>query len=85
MAKTNQETLDRVIKIASEHLGVSATAPNMKDGTASFIDDLGADSLDTIELIMAFEEEFGAEITDDEAEKVNTLNDAVDLIELKRT
>ena len=48
--------------------------------TASFIDDLGADSLDTVELVMAFEEEFGCEIPDDAAEKILTVKDAIDFI-----
>jgi acyl carrier protein len=52
----------------------------VQDG-ASFIDDLGADSLDTVELVMAFEEEFGCSIPDDAAEKIRTVKDAVDFIE----
>ena len=51
---------------------------------ASFIDDLGADSLDTVELVMAFEEEFGIEIPDDAAEKILTVNDAISFIESTR-
>ena len=51
--------------------------------TASFLDDLGADSLDTVELIMAFEEEFGSEISDSEAEKILTVGDAIKFIESK--
>ena len=65
---------DRVRNIVVEHLGVDAG--KVVDG-ASFIDDLGADSLDTVELVMAFEEEFGCEIPDDAAEKIVTLKDAV--------
>ena len=65
---------ERVKKIVVEHLGVDASKVN--DG-ASFIDDLGADSLDTVELVMAFEEEFGVEIPDDAAEKIRTVGDAV--------
>ena len=63
---------DRVKKIVLEHLGVeeSKVVEN-----ASFIDDLGADSLDTVELVMAFEEEFGCEIPDEEAEKILTIKD----------
>ena len=57
----------RVKKIVIEHLGVEA---DKVSDTASFIDDLGADSLDTVELVMAFEEEFGCEIPDDAAEKI---------------
>jgi acyl carrier protein len=68
----------RVKKIVSEHLDVEEEkiSPN-----ASFIDDLGADSLDQVELVMAFEEEFGCEIPDEEAEKIVTLEDAVKFIE----
>ncbi len=51
------------------------------DNNASFIDDLGADSLDTIELVMSLEEEFGCEISDDEAEKITTVQEAIDYIE----
>ena len=68
---------DRVKKIVVEHLGVDES--KVSDG-ASFIDDLGADSLDTVELVMAFEEEFGCEIPDDAAEKIVTVKDAVDFI-----
>ncbi|HEY9079666.1 acyl carrier protein [Magnetovibrio sp.] len=71
------DVADRVKKIVIEHLGVddSKVAEN-----ASFIDDLGADSLDTVELVMAFEEEFGCEIPDDAAEKILTIKDAIDYI-----
>ena len=65
---------NRVKKIVVEHLGIDE---NKVVETASFIDDLGADSLDTVELVMAFEEEFGCEIPDDAAEKIVTLKDAV--------
>ena len=65
---------DRVKSIVVEHLGVEGD--KVIEG-ASFIDDLGADSLDTVELVMAFEEEFGCEIPDDAAEKIVTLKDAV--------
>ena len=71
---------DRVKNIVVEHLGVDAD--KVVDG-ASFIDDLGADSLDTVELVMAFEEEFGSEISDSEAEKILTVGDAVKFIEGK--
>ena len=71
---------DRVKKIVVEHLGVDAE--KVVEG-ASFIDDLGADSLDTVELVMAFEEEFGVEIPDDAAETILTVGDAVKF--LKRT
>ena len=69
---------ERVKKIVVEHLGVDSA--KVTDG-ASFIDDLGADSLDTVELVMAFEEEFGIEIPDDAAEKILTVKDAIDFIE----
>ncbi len=72
------ETADRVKKIAVEHLGVEADKVTEE---ASFIDDLGADSLDIVELVMAFEEEFGVEIPDDAAEKITTVKDAIDYIE----
>ncbi len=68
----------RVKKIVVEHLGVDED--KVTDG-ASFIDDLGPDSLDTVELVMAFEEEFGCEIPDDAAEKILTVKDAVNYIE----
>ena len=68
---------DRVKKIVIEHL--NADAEKVKDG-ASFIEDLGADSLDTVELVMAFEEEFGIEIPDDAAETIQTFGDAVKYI-----
>ena len=69
---------ERVKKIVVEHLGVDAAKVN--DG-ASFIDDLGADSLDTVELVMAFEEEFGIEIPDEAAEKIVTVSDAIKFIQ----
>ncbi len=68
----------KVKKIIVEHLGVDEA--KVTDG-ASFIDDLGADSLDTVELVMAFEEEFGSEISDSEAEKILTVGDAIRFIE----
>ena len=68
---------DRVKKIVVEHLGVDED--KVAEG-ASFIDDLGADSLDTVELVMAFEEEFSIEIPDDAAEKIQTVGDAVNFI-----
>ena len=70
----------RVTKIVVEHLGVDESKVVE---SASFIDDLGADSLDTVELVMAFEEEFGSEISDSEAEKILTVGDAVKFIEGK--
>ena len=69
---------DKVKKIIVDHLGVDASKVT---DDASFIDDLGADSLDTVELVMAFEEEFGSEISDNEAEKILTVGDAVRFIE----
>ena len=72
------DTTDRVKKIVVEHLGVEED--KVSEG-ASFIDDLGADSLDTVELVMAFEEEFGIEIPDDAAEKIATVKDAITFIE----
>ncbi len=69
---------ERVKKIVVEHLGVEA---DKVTSDASFIDDLGADSLDTVELVMAFEEEFGVEIPDDAAEKILTVTDAIGFIE----
>ena len=67
----------RVKKIVAEHLGVEEA--KVVEG-ASFIDDLGADSLDTVELTMSFEEEFGVEIPDDAAETIQTVGDAVKFI-----
>ena len=71
---------DQVKKIVVDHLGIdeSKVIPEAK-----FIDDLGADSLDTVELVMAFEEEFGSEISDSDAEKILTVGDAVKFIENK--
>ena len=67
----------RVKKIVIEHLGVDEAKAVPE---ASFIDDLGADSLDTVELVMAFEEEFGCEIPDEAAEKILTIQDAINYI-----
>ena len=69
---------ERVKKIVVEHLGVEESKVTPE---ASFIDDLGADSLDTVELVMAFEEEFGIEIPDDAAESIVTVGDAVKYID----
>ena len=71
------DTAERVKKIVVEHLGVDEAKVTE---SASFVDDLGADSLDTVELVMAFEEEFGVEIPDDAAEKIVTVKDAIDFI-----
>ena len=75
------ETADRVKKIVVEHLGVE---PEKVTEEASFIDDLGADSLDIVELVMAFEEEFGVEIPDDAAEKITTVKDAISYIDTNK-
>ena len=69
---------EREKKIVVEHLGVE---PEKVTDNASFIDDLGADSLDTVELVMAFEEEFAVEIPDDAAETILTVGDAVKFLE----
>ncbi len=69
---------ERVKKIVVEHLGVDE---GKVTEDASFVDDLGADSLDTVELVMAFEEEFGIEIPDDAAEKIVTVKDAIAYIQ----
>jgi len=68
----------RVIEIVVEHLGVDAAKVSE---SSSFVDDLGADSLDTVELVMKFEEEFGIEIPDTAAEKIATVKDAIAYIE----
>ena len=74
------DVFERVKKIVVENLEVEA---DKVTEAASFIDDLGADSLDTVELVMAFEEEFGSEISDSEAEKILTVGDAIKFIESK--
>jgi acyl carrier protein len=71
----------KVKKIVADHLGIDDVKVTEE---ASFIDDLGADSLDTVELVMAFEEEFGSEISDSEAEKILTVGDAIKFIENKQ-
>ena len=73
----SNDIAERVKKIVVEHLGVDESKVAE---TASFIDDLGADSLDTVELVMAFEEEFGCEIPDDAAEKIVSVGDAINFI-----
>ena len=70
----------KVKKIVADHLGIDDVKVTEE---ASFIDDLGADSLDTVDLVMAFEEEFGSEISDSEAEKILTVGDAIKFIENK--
>jgi len=72
------KAVEKVKQIISEQLGVDEGEVTP---SASFIDDLGADSLDTVELVMAFEEEFGIEIPDEEAEKITRVKEAVDYIE----
>ena len=72
---------DRIKEIIVEQLGVDAGEVT---DDASFIDDLGADSLDTVELVMAFEEEFGIEIPDEEAEKLQTVKDALNFMREKK-
>ncbi|OQA57610.1 MAG: Acyl carrier protein [Candidatus Omnitrophica bacterium ADurb.Bin277] len=71
---------EKITEIIVEQLGVK---PEEVVPEASFVDDLGADSLDTVELVMAFEEEFGTEIPDEDAEKIQTVGDAVKYIEEK--
>ncbi|MCC5896733.1 MULTISPECIES: acyl carrier protein [Cyanophyceae] len=78
MSQTNVS--EKVQEIVVEHLGVEAS--QVKEA-ASFIEDLGADSLDTVELVMAFEEEFDIEIPDEDAEKILTVKDAVNYIQEK--
>ena len=69
---------ERVIEIVSEQMGVSKDQVTRE---TSFVNDLGADSLDTVELVMAFEEEFGIEIPDESAEKITRVKEAIDYIE----
>ena len=76
----SKEIGEKVKKIVADHLGVDEEKVTDE---ASFIDDLGADSLDTVELVMAFEEEFGSEISDSEAEKILTVGDAIKFIDGK--
>ena len=77
LVMSSEEVFDKVKDIIVEQLGVSDTAVTME---ASFIDDLGADSLDIVELVMALEEEFDIEIPDADAEKVTTVGDVVEYI-----
>ena len=73
-------TLDKIKSIVAEQLGVDE---DQVTEDASFVDDLGADSLDTVELIMAFEEEFDVEIPDEDAQKIKTVKDVMEYIESK--
>ena len=73
-----KDVSSKVKKMVADHLGVDELKVTDE---ANFIDDLGADSLDTVELVMAFEEEFGSEISDSEAEKIITVGDAIKFIE----
>ena len=73
-----KDVSNKVKKMVADHLGVEELKVTEE---ANFIDDLGADSLDTVELVMAFEEEFGSEISDNEAEKILTVGDAIKFIE----
>ena len=76
------DTLEKVKKIIVEQLGVEADEVTPE---ASFVDDLGADSLDTVELVMAFEEEFDLEIPDEDAEKIAKVQDAVTYIDANKS
>ncbi len=76
----SKDISQKVKKMVAEHLGVEE---DKVSDESNFIDDLGADSLDTVELVMAFEEEFGSEISDSEAEKILTVGDAIKFIENK--
>ena len=76
----SEDIKSKIKKIVADHLGIDQEKVTEE---ASFIDDLGADSLDTVELVMAFEEEFGSEISDSDAEKILTVGDAVKFIENK--
>ena len=76
----SKDISQKVKKMVAEHLGVEE---DKVTDESNFIDDLGADSLDTVELVMAFEEEFGSEISDSEAEKILTVGDAIKFIESK--
>ena len=73
-----KDVANKVKKMVVDHLGAEESKVTHE---ANFIDDLGADSLDTVELVMAFEEEFGSEISDSEAEKILTVGDAIKFIE----
>ena len=78
----SEDVKSKIKKIVADHLGIEEEKVTEE---ASFIDDLGADSLDTVELVMAFEEEFGSEISDSEAEKFSQLEMLIKFIESKST
>ena len=77
----SEEVSSKVKKIVADHLGIDEAKVTEE---SSFTDDLGADSLDTVELVMAFEEKFGIEIPDDAAETIQTVQNAIDFIEGKK-
>ena len=77
----SEDVSSKVKKIVADHLGIDEAKVTEE---SSFIDDLGADSLDTVELVMAFEEKFGIEIPDDAAETIQTVQNAIDYIEGKK-
>ena len=77
----SDEIKSKIKKIVADHLGIDEEKVTEE---ASFIDDLGADSLDTVELVMAFEEKFGIEIPDDAAETIQTVQNAIDYIQSKK-
>ncbi|MGH9805194.1 MAG: acyl carrier protein [Candidatus Acidiferrales bacterium] len=81
MAEAKAAVREKVKQIIIEQLGVDEAEVTE---TASFVDDLGADSLDTVELVMALEEAFGIEIPDEDAEKIATVKDAIEYIEKKK-
>ena len=77
----SEDVSNKVKKIVADHLGIDESKVTEE---SSFIDDLGADSLDTVELVMAFEEKFGIEIPDDAAETIQTVQNAIDYIQSKK-
>ena len=78
----SEDISSKVKKIVADHLGIDEAKVTEE---ASFIDDLGADSLDTVELVMAFEEEFNVEIPDDAAETIQTVGDAISFLEKQKS
>lgn len=78
MAESKKDVVEKVKQIIAEQLGVDEGEVTP---SASFVDDLGADSLDQVELVMALEEAFGVEIPDEDAEKIRTVQDAIDYID----